>query len=529
MIRPRRNRSARRPTVSAGVAKTGTGAGAAVRRTRANQARTAAYHVVRAVLRGDDLPRALAESRDPLADDRDRALVTELAVGTFRWLAALDHVVGRAADRPVARIDDEVLTVLRLGAYQLLHLDRVPPAAAVDESVRLTRQIGKSSAAGFVNAVLRRLAATRARPELPPAPDTAGSREARLAYLSVTGSHPRWLVERWLDRHGLPAVADWVGFNNAAPPLTLRANRLRTTREELARRLAEHDVQTEPTRFARDGLIVVAGNPYRTPVASRGHFLAQDEASQLVAELVGGRPGERILDACAAPGGKTTAIAGVTGGRGLLVAGDLRPARLRLLRETLMGMSAAAAVVRLDMRRGVPFGPVFDRVLVDAPCSGLGVLRRDPEIRWRRRPGDLPRFAREQLSMVGHAAGAVRPGGILVYATCSSEPDENEEVAAAFLDAHPDFESVSPDETGPVGPGLHAVLDGRGRLSTTPFDHGLDAFFAVVLRRRLRVAGTRRPAGDAGRPEAKGDHGTTRDPGTARTPGGEYAGDTARP
>ena len=481
--------------------------------TRANQARTAAYQVVRAVLRGDDLPRALAGLRDPLADDRDRALVTELAGGALRRLAALDHVVGRAADRPVARIDDDLLTVLRLGAYQLLHLDRVPPAAAVDESVRLARRIGKSSAAGFVNAVLRRIAATRENPGLPPPPGEAGSREARLTYLSVTGSHPRWLVERWLDRHGLPAVAEWVRFNNAAPPLTLRANRLRTTRAELARRLAEHGVKTEPTRFAPDGLTVVAGNPYRTPAASRGHFLAQDEASQLVAELVGARPGERVLDACAAPGGKTTAIAGAMGGSGLLVAGDLRPARLRLLRGTLADLGAAAAVVRLDLRRGAPFGPVFDRVLVDAPCSGLGVLRRDPEIRWRRRPGDLPRFAAEQLSLVGRAAGAVRPGGVLVYATCSSEPDENEEVVGAFLDAHPDFEAVSPPGTGPVAPGLGAVLDDRGRLSTTPFDHGLDAFFAVVLRRCGRPAGGRRPSSGAGRPEA--DRRTRNDAGAA--------------
>ena len=467
--------------------------------TRSNPARAAAYHVVRAVFRGDDLPRALSALRDPLADDRDRALVTELAGGTLRWLAALDHVVGRAADRPVARIDEDVLTVLRLGAYQLLHLDRVPPAAAVDESVRLARRIGKASAAGFVNAVLRRIAADRGRPGLPPPPGESGNRERQLAYLSVTGSHPRWLVERWLDRHGLRAAADWVRFNNAAPRLTLRANRLRTTRDELARQLAEHDVQTEATRFARDGLTVVGGNPYRTPIAGQGLFLAQDEASQLVAELVGGRPGERVLDACAAPGGKATAIAGAMRRRGLLVAGDLRPARLRLLRGTLADMGAAgAAVVRLDLRRGAPFGPVFDRVLVDAPCSGLGVLRRDPEIRWRRRPGDLPRFAAEQRSMAGHAAGAVRPGGILVYATCSSEPDENEEVVSAFLDGHPDFEPVEPDGAGPVAAGLRAVLDDRGRLSTTPFDHGLDAFFAVVLRRR--VAPRRRGAPGTERP-----------------------------
>ena len=479
---------------------------------RANQARAAAFRVVRAVLRGDDLPRALAEFRDALADDRDRALVTELAAGTLRWLAALDHVVGRAADRPIARIDPDVLTVLRLGAYQLLYLDRVPPAAAVNESVRLVKQVGRTSAAGFVNAVLRRVGAARRAPGLPPPPDGSADRAAALGYLSVTASHPRWLVERWLDRYGLQPAAAWVRFNNTSPPLTLRANRLRTTREELAGRLAEHGVRTEPTRFARDGLAVAAGNPYRTPLAGAGLFLAQDEASQLVAELVGGRPGDRVLDACAAPGGKATAVAGAMGGRGMLVAADLRPARIRLLRGTLAGLGAdVVRVVRLDLRRGVPFGPVFDRVLVDAPCSGLGVLRRDPEIRWRRAPDDLPRFAAAQLAMAGRAAGAVRPGGVLVYATCSSEPEENEDVVAAFLDAHPDFEPARPDREGAAAPGVRGVLDDRGRLATTPFRHGLDAFFAVVLRRRAvplaarpagRPAATARPAAERrGRPE----------------------------
>ena len=452
--------------------------------TATNRARAAACRVVQAVLGGDDLPRALTAFRDPLADDRDRALVTELAGGVFRRRAALDHVVLRAADRPPARIDPDVLTVLRLGAYQLLYLDRVPPAAAVDESVRLVRQIGRKSAAGFVNAVLRRVAAVRQTPGLPPPPADAGDREAALAYLGVTGSHPRWLVERWLARYGLAQAAGWTRFNNTRPPLTLRANRLQVTRQALARRLTEHGVRTEPTRFAGDGLTVTAGNPYRTPLAGRGLFLAQDEASQLVAELVGVRPGERVLDACAAPGGKAGALAGAMERRGVLVAGDLRPARLRLLRRTLAELHAPARIVRLDLLRGVPFGPVFDRVLVDAPCSGLGVLRRDPEIRWRRRAADLPRFAARQLAMAGHAAAAVRPGGQLVYATCSSEPDENEHVVAAFLDGHPDFELLHPARSGPVSPGLGAVLDHRGRLSTTPFRHGLDAFFAVVLRRR---------------------------------------------
>ena len=190
-------------------------------------ARMAAYRVLRAVLGGDDLPHALARIRDTLADHRDRALVTEVTTGTLRWLAALDHVIEQVAARPTGRLDDEVLTVLRLGAYQLLYLQRVPAAAAVHESVSLVRRVGKASAAGLVNAVLRGIAATGHALPLPPEPDSSDARKACLAYLSVTCSHPRWLVERWLDRRGFRRTVEWTRFNNSPPALTLRANRLR--------------------------------------------------------------------------------------------------------------------------------------------------------------------------------------------------------------------------------------------------------------------------------------------------------------
>ncbi len=449
-------------------------------------ARTAAYHVLQAVCGGDDLPNALARVRDTLADDRDRALVTEITTGTLRWLGALDWVIEQVAARPTGRLDDEVLTVLRLGAYQLLYLERIPPAAAVHESVTLVRRVGKASAAGLVNAVLRRIASTARTPPLPAEPGASDTREVRLAYLSVTCSHPRWLVERWLDRRGFLRTLAWVRFNNSRPALTLRANLLRTTTSALAQQLAEHDVRTAPTRFARDGLTVLAGNPLRTPLFGRGLFLVQDEASQLVAELTAARPGECVLDACAAPGGKTTAMAAAMRHRGSLVASDLRPARVRLLRQTLDQTGATGVrIVRLDLRRPPPFQPVFDCVLVDAPCSGLGIVRRDPEIRWRRQPLDLVRFARDQLTMVSHASRVVRPGGRLVYATCSSEPEENAEVVDAFLAEHPDFESVHPDQVGsPLSQGLRDTIDDHGRLSTAPDAHGLEAFFAAVLRRR---------------------------------------------
>ena len=449
-------------------------------------ARMAAYRVLRAVFAGDDLPNALARVRDSLGDGRDRALVTEITTGTLRWLGALDHVIAQLANRPTTRLDGEVLTVLRLGAYQLLFLERVPAAAAVHESVTLVRRVGKASAAGLVNAVLRRIAASARTPPLPPEPRGSDTREVQLAYLSVTCSHPRWLVERWLDRRGFASTREWVRFNNRPPALTLRANRLRTSPTEVARLLATHNVRTEPTRFAADGLRVLSGNPLRTPVAGQGLFLVQDEASQLVAELTAARPGERVLDGCAAPGGKTTAIAAAMHEEGYLIASDLRPARLGLLQRTLDQTGASrVGVVRLDLRRSLPFQPVFDCVLIDAPCSGLGILRRDPEIRWRRQPADVARLAGDQLAMLSQASRVVRPGGRLVYATCSSEPEENASVVDAFLAEHLDFESVHPEQVCPtLSQGLRETIDADGRLSTAPDTHGLEAFFAAIVRRR---------------------------------------------
>lgn len=447
-------------------------------------ARTAAYWVLRAVLEGEDLPRALVRERDGLSDLRDRALVTELSTGALRWLAALDYLIVKASGRPTTRLDPEVLAVLRLGAYQLLYLDRIPASAAVNESVNLAKRIGKTSAAGLVNAVLRRIGQSATAPPLPPYPAPSASRADQVAYLSISGSHPAWLVERWLDRVGFARAESWVTFNNRAPTLTLRANRRRITVDDLQRRLAEHGVTTTPTRWARDGLSVQDGNPLRTPLADENLFVVQEEASQLVAELVAAQPGERVLDACAAPGGKTTALEAGLDESSLLVAGELRAPRVALLKRMVRACGAERVqFVRHDVRHA-PFAQIFDCVLLDSPCTGLGTVRRDPEIRWRRQPEDLSRMATLQRTLLDGAAAVVRPGGRLVYATCSSEPEENQEVVRAFLDEHPEFESVDPSVAGPVRDELRSVLTTEGWLTTTPDQHGLELFFAATLRRR---------------------------------------------
>ena len=301
-----------------------------------------------------------------------------------------------------------------------------------------------------------------------------------LDHLAVTLSHPRWLAARWLDRHGPGAAATWARFNNEPAPVTLHANRLRGTRAEIADRLAAQGVDAAPARWAEDALVVTRGLPASTSAFAAGDVLVQDEAAQLVAALVEAAPGARVLDVCAAPGGKTMDLAGAMEGRGVLVAADLRPPRLAVLAATVRRCGPACVrLVRLDAAAPLPFAPVFDRVLVDAPCSGLGTLRSDPDVRWRATEEGLAAFARRQGALLARAAGAVAPGGRLVYATCSSEPEENEGVVASFRETHPHFRVLRP-----AVPALARFVDDEGYFRTLPFRDGLQAFFAAVLERR---------------------------------------------
>jgi len=442
-------------------------------------ARVAAYETLRAVgQRSADLPAALARARTTLPDERDRALAGEIATGTLRWQAAFDRMIAVYAGRPLERLDAEVVLILRLTLFQLLHLDRVPASAAVNDAVQLTRKVGKSSSSSFVNAILRR--ASRERSRLPLPARIVGDRDAEIDYLATTLSHPRWLAERWHRRYGFEAAEAWCRFNNAAAPLTLRANRLRVTRDALVPTLNAAGVEVEPTTFAPDGLVVRSGNPLLTPLAGHGLFVVQDEASQLVGVVARAAAGERVLDACAAPGGKTTAMAADMGDRGLLISSDVRRKRVELLAETVRSAGARCVhVIQANAVQALPFGEIFDLVLIDAPCSGLGTLRRDPDIKWRRSPDEFAALASLQLRILASAATVVRTGGRLLYSTCSSEAEENDEVVERFLEAQPGFRRAAlelPSAPGLVGP--------DGYLRTLPFRDGLEAFFAASLARQ---------------------------------------------
>jgi len=450
-------------------------------------ARRAALSVLRDIHTARaDLPHAQARVRQTLPDPRDRALATEIVVGTLRWRANLDFIIEQASSRPLTRIDPSILDLLRLSAYQLLHLKRVPDHAVVHDAVGLARDLRKTSAAPYVNAVLRAIATKDLGSHLPTLPtaaaldDRATRRRQILDYLSVTQSHPRWLVERWHDRYGTKAATKWTCFNNTPAPITLRVNTLVSSCEQLAEQLARGGIETRPGMWATEALVVTRGNPLNSALANGRLFWLQDEAAQLVAELVTAQPGDHVLDACASPGGKSLIIAGSMSDRGLLVSADVRPGRTALLSRTLaQAGTRCTRVVRLDARFP-PFGPVYQWVVLDAPCSGLGTLRRDPDIRWKRTADHLPKLAATQSALLAGAATAVQSGGRLVYATCSSEPEENQVVVNRFLETHSTFAVERPSVAH-----LAPLIDQDGFFQTLPHRDHLEAFFVATLRRQI--------------------------------------------
>ena len=439
-------------------------------------ARRAAARVLRRVSEEGafaDLALEAEIDRDQL-DARDAALTTEIALGVLRWQRWLDALIAPHSRRPLERLDSPVLTALRMAVYQLAFLDRVPARAAVNDAVELVKPRAKPGAAEFVNAVLRgfaRRGAAERRPRLPADP---------IERLAVRCSFPTWLCARWVARFGEPDAERLMLAMNDRPPLTVRANTLRTTREALAARLeAEEGVRATPTSRAPEGLEVEHGGaPGRWKALTDGEAVPQDEASMLVSRLLDPQPGDLVADACAAPGTKTTHLAALMRDRGRIVAFDPQPARLALVERA----AARLGVTIVETREGPveALAPALaercDRVLVDAPCSNLGVLRRNPEVKWRRASGDVLVSAGRQHTILGAAASMVRPGGWLVYATCSLEPEENEQVVHEFLTSRPGWHVDAP-----AAPAL--PVDAHGVLRCVPHVHGTDGFTAVRLRR----------------------------------------------
>lgn len=409
-------------------------------------------------------------------DRRDEALATRLVYGTLAWQGYLDHLIGQCG-RPVARIDTPIRCLLRLAFYQLTKLDRVPAFAAVDTAVELSKDFKNGVATGFVNAVLRRFVRDRERLLLP-------AREADPAgYLSVMLSHPRWLVEMWIDEFGATDSEALLTADNEPAPTVLRVNRTRTDRASVLRAFEAAGVACRPARFSPDGVELLDGTTLASlPGYQDGWFCAQGEASQLVTALLGLVPGMRVLDACAAPGGKATHIAERMGGRGTVVAVDANLQGLTQLNDTAarLGLTCVKTVCA-DLFDAVREQPAFDAILLDAPCSGLGTLRQHPEIRWRRSAASIVAAADLESRMLDALAGRLRAGGVLVYSTCTLTRRENDDVVNRFLAGHPDFRRGHAEPFLPAE--AAALVDAAGILRTFPHRHGLDGFFAVRLER----------------------------------------------
>ena len=432
--------------------------------------------------------RALAAALDRAGDlpPEERGLATELVYGVLRRRARLDRALDALATKGTAGLALEARIALRVAAYQILFLDRIPAYAAVDDAVEACKQAVGRGVAGFANALLRRLARA-GEPALPdPAADPAGYLEAAIGF-------PGWL-SRTLLAELAPADAVAFGEASVAPaPLTVRANTTRLTREALMARLAaERPGATLATSAVAPDAILARGldAPAATEAWRAGLFAITDAGAQVVAELCGAAPGERILDACAGVGGKTAQLLALAGDRAQVDALDIAPAKLDEARRTLERLGLASArLATADLTRPLSDPtPRYDRILLDAPCSGLGVLRRHPEALLRRAPADLAALAGQQLRMLGTVAPALRPGGLLVYAVCTFDRQECESVVSAFLQAHPRFTPEPASAAGGRVPWA-ALADASGALRTSvrtwPQRDDADAFFAVRLRARV--------------------------------------------
>lgn len=402
---------------------------------------------------------------------RDEALATELVYGTLRHRAEIDWALSRFSRTPIDALPPRIRTVLRVGAYQILFLERIPASAACWEAVELAKRVGHRGTARLVNAVLRRLA------DSPPVvPDDLGVD----AGLALRYSHPAWLVARWIARFGLEETRALCAANNETPPSAIRLNTLRGSPEELTARLSACGVDTVPSPFLPEGRRIIAGAPdARKAAFDAGWFSPQDEGSMLVSRLVDARPGNTVIDACAAPGGKTAHLAALLENCGRIIACDVRPARLAAVSRQAARLGATIVEGRLldAAQIGTAYPGTADRVLVDAPCSGLGVIRRRPEIKWRLDEASFPILAARQREILHGTAGAVRPGGVLMYSVCSIEPEEGPAIAEEFLAHHPEFAPCLLPGSPPLFPGA------PGTAFLYPHRSGTDGFFIAAFRR----------------------------------------------
>ncbi|MBA2704367.1 MAG: 16S rRNA (cytosine(967)-C(5))-methyltransferase RsmB [Blastocatellia bacterium] len=432
-------------------------------------ARLAAFEILLRVADGAYASILLAQ-KEPELEPRDRALCHELVMGVLRWQLWLDRLAEYFTKRPTSDLDVAIRLILRLGLYQLRFLSRVPASAIVNESVNLVHRARLRSAGALVNAVLRRAAREL---DVDPAQGIADPLER----LAVTTSHPAWLIERWTRAFGIEETGAFARANNQPAPTAFRVVTQRASENEVITQLRASGAVLEPSRMASHAWRISQNGRLFSELVAGGEIYVQDEASQMVAQILGAGIGDRVLDLCAAPGSKTTQIADEMSGSGIVVASDVHAHRLRNVRDT--AKSHTLSNIHCLVLNGLEPLPLrqnfFDRVLVDAPCSGTGTFRRNPEIRWRISADDIDDLSSRQRQLLRNAARVVKPRGRLVYSTCSVEPEENEAVVQTFLENNINFSLVAV----PFG----NALTSAGTSRTWPQHHDTDGFFVASLQR----------------------------------------------
>lgn len=442
-------------------------------------ARDAAVKVVNRVLReGAYSNIALKQELDEGGLLRlDKALVTEIVNGTLRNLTRINWVKSQFIKKN--KIEPYIEDIIRCGIYQLLFLDRVPDSAVCNESAELARKHGHEGTVKFVNGVLRNISRNKDKLEYP------DKDKDTVKYLSVFYSHPEWMVRKWVRDYGRVFTEELLRANNETPNFTIRCNRLRISRQELVILLAEEGIECSEGSYNKEAVYVRGTSAVENkPSFKKGFFQVQDESSMLVAHVVDPQPGEKVLDMCSAPGGKTTHMGELMGNIGEIVARDIHVHKLKLVEENCRRLGVSIVKTELFNATLLDGGSIerFDKVLLDAPCSGLGVMRRKPDLRWKKEPDNFRELAKLQREMLQRASQYVKPSGVLVYSTCTINKTENIEVVRDFLTANGQFQLES--ITDKIPESLVSDSAAEGYLELYPNTHGTDGFFIARMRKR---------------------------------------------
>lgn len=419
------------------------------------------------------------QAENPFSEGRDRSLFQHLVYGVLRWRGRIDWIVGHFSKTPLKKIDPSILNIIRIGLFQVLFLDRIPVSAAVNTAVEMAKQQAPPWVVRFVNGLLRNAAANHATVPFPD-PEKEPDR-----YLAAHQSFPRWMIRRWISRFGAVETELLCSAVNRIPPITIRTNTAKTSRDDLAAALSDFTQNLRKAPQAPDGISFFRPSVpiCELPWFREGGFQVQDEAAQLVGLLLSVEPGQKVLDACAGLGGKTGHIAQLMENKGTLVALDRDAGKLARLETEMRRLGIGIVRTKALDLESPPTKPRppdrFDRILLDAPCSGLGVIRRNPDAKWKTGKKALARFARRQQRFLSRLAELVSPSGILVYSVCSMETEETDQVVDAFLKDHPEFVVYSRRQ-GPAIPSAD-FFDDRGFFRSYPHRHDMDGFFAAAL------------------------------------------------